>query len=152
MPGNSNGPSPQPAAGLLLEQLQRQLTTDYSDLVTAYHHALQDTLFTNRSELRPAMLGQIAAAEAKVVVAFLEQPVPATATERGVLLCQLGLSESPLLVLGNATRQYVLRHLQNTAAFAALETIDAYYRAVIHGFLQTREKIILSEQERIRSA
>ncbi|HEY4581046.1 MAG TPA: ATP-binding protein, partial [Candidatus Acidoferrales bacterium] len=49
-------------------------------------------------------------------------------------------------------RQYVLRHLQNTAAFGALETIDAYYRAVIHGFLQTREKIILSEQERIRSA
>jgi len=86
MPGNSNGPSPQPAAGLLLEQLQRQLTTDYSDLVTAYHHALQDTLFTNRSELRPAMLGQIAAAEAKVVVAFLEQPVPVPVAHRQTVL------------------------------------------------------------------
>ena len=54
--------------------------------------------------------------------------------------------------LGESCRQFFLSHLNNEAIIPALQAIDAYNHAVIQGFMENREKVILNEQERIRSA
>ena len=63
----------------LSEHLQQRLKTDRADLVTQYQRALRDTLFTSRSELRPAMLGRIAGDEVDALLNFLQHPLPSAA-------------------------------------------------------------------------
>ena len=67
-------------------------------------------------------------------------------------MCTIGLSEQAILRLGQVTRRFFLDHLENHLAVSALEIGDLYHANVLQGFLQRREQIILSEQERIRSA
>jgi two-component system, LuxR family, sensor kinase FixL len=141
-----------PAADDLPEHLQQRLSTERSSLVTQYQRALRDTLFTSRSELRPAMLGRIAGDEADSLLSFLQHPLPSAASERGEQLCAFGLSERAILRLGYVTRRFFLGHLENHLIVPALEISDLYHESVLQGFLQSREKVILSEQERIRSA
>ena len=62
------------------------------------------------------------------------------------------MSEQSVLSLGEATRQFFLSQLTNEAIVPALQAIDAYQHALIQGFMVTREKVILNEQERTRSA
>jgi PAS domain S-box-containing protein len=141
-----------PIADDLPEQLQQQVRADRASLVTQYQRALRETLFTSRSELRPAMLSRIAGDEADVLLNFLQHPLPSAASERGEQLCSIGLSEQAVLRLGQVTRRFFLAHLENHLAVPALEIGDLYHESVLQGFLQRREQIILSEQERIRSA
>ncbi len=146
--GNPNSPSVEH----LPEHLQSWLTTNRASLVAQYQRALRETLFTSRSEVRPAMLGRIAGDEVDKVLAFLRQPLPATAIERGESLSSLGLSEQAILRLAQVTRRFFLDHLENHLAVSTLELIDLYHESVLQGFLKRREQIILGEQERIRSA
>ena len=141
-----------PIAAELFEHLQQRLNTDRSSLVAQYQRALRDTLFTSRSELRPAMLGHIAGDEADTLFNFLQHPLPSAASERGEQLCLIGLSEQAILRLGQVTRHFFLAHLENQLAVPALEISDLYHASVLQGFLKRREQTILSEQERIRSA
>lgn len=141
-----------PIAGDLFEHLQQRLNTDRSSLVAQYHRALRDILFTSRSELRPAMLVRIAGDEADALFNFLQHPLPSAASERGEQLCLIGLSEQAVLRLGQVTRHFFLAHLENQLVVPALEISDLYHASVLQGFLKRREQIILSEQERIRSA
>jgi PAS domain S-box-containing protein len=136
----------------VLPQLIRQLQQGHAELVSQYQRALRETLFTNRSEVRPAMLGHIAGDEADTLLNFLQHPLPPAASERGAQLCTDGLSEQAILRLGQVTRRFFLNHLENDLAVPALEISDLYHEGVLQGFLQRREQIILSEQERIRSA
>jgi len=126
--------------------------TGRADLVNRYHKTLRETLFTSRSGVRPAVLRRIAAGEAESLLEFFRRPQPAAASERGAQLCQIGLSEQSVLRLGETTRQFFLTRLENDLIIPALETTDAYYNAALQGFMQSREKTILDEQERIRSA
>jgi PAS domain S-box-containing protein len=98
------------------------------------------------------MLGKIAAEEADILIDYLSNPTNGIAVHRGVDLCQLGLSEQSVLGLGEACRQFFLSRLKNEAVLPALQAIDVYHHAVIQGFMENREKVILNEQERIRSA
>jgi two-component system sensor kinase FixL len=148
MMGNINPPT----ADDLSEHLQRQLAADRTDLVTQYRRALRATLFISRSELRPTMLGRIADDEADNLLSFLQHPLPATAIEHGQHLCSLGLNEQAILLLGQATRYFFLSHLEDRSALPTLEISDLYHGSVLQGFLRRREKVILNEQERIRSA
>jgi PAS domain S-box-containing protein len=141
-----------PIAGDLFEHLQQRFNTDRSSLVAQYQRVLRETLFTSRSELRPAMLGRIAGDEADTLLDFLQHPLPSTAIERGEQLCLIGLSEQAVLRLGQVTRHFFLAQLENHLAVPALEISDLYHASVLQGFLQRREQTILSEQERIRSA
>lgn len=132
--------------------LQQRLTTERTDLLTQYQRALRETLFTSRSEVRPAMLGRIASDEVDKLLAFLQHPLPSSALERGEYLCSLGLSEQAVLRLGQVTRRFFLDQLQSQLAVPALEISDLYHESILQGFLKRREQVILSEQERIRSA
>jgi len=141
-----------PTADGLTAHLQHLLKTDRASLVAQYQRALRETLFTSRSELRPAMLGRIAGDEVDALLNFLQHSMPSIAAARGEQLCAIGLGEQANLRLGQATRRFFLDRLENHLAVPALEIGDLYHANVLQGFLQRREQIILSEQERIRSA
>ncbi len=138
--------------GVQSAPILQELAARRTDLVNRYHQALRETLFSNRSEVRPAALKSLAASEAETLFNFLQHPEAHLAQERGVQLCQAGLSESTVLRLSQATRQFLFSFFDPNWLPTSLEAIEEYHQAVIQGFLQSRERIILSEQERIRSA
>ena len=121
-------------------------------LAPAYERSLRETLFTNRAEVRPNMLRRIASAEAQALLAYFRQPRPALARQHGAELCEIGLSEQAVLDLSQTTHAFILSSLAMPQAAEALLAADAFRYGVIEGYIQTREKVILSEQERIRSA
>jgi hypothetical protein len=97
------------------------------------------------------MLRSIASDEIDTIASFLHQP-QRHALERGEQLHQTGLSEQPLLRMGQVTRQFFVTHLESVQIASALEVIDAYQEGVILGFIQNLEKAVFSEQERTRHA
>ena len=97
-----------PTSDDLTAHLQQRLNTNRSNLIAQYQRVLRETLFTSRSELRPAMLGRIAGDEADTLLSFLQHPLPSTAIERGEQLCLIGLSEQAVLRLGQVTRHFFL--------------------------------------------
>jgi hypothetical protein len=98
------------------------------------------------------MLRKIAAHETQALLEFFFQPVPQKVSARGIQHAQTGLSEETILGLAQTSRQFILENLGETAIVTAMNTADTYYHALLKGFLQGRERIILDEQERIRSA
>jgi signal transduction histidine kinase len=135
----------------LRKQFSQTVEANRPDLVSRYNQSLRDTLFTNRSELRPSLLRGIALDEVDAFLNYLRLP-GFSGLEHGLHLCQMGLGEQALLGLGQATRQFFANLLEPVLIAPALEIVDAYQNAVTQGFIQGREKIILVEQEQIRSA
>ncbi len=128
-----------------------QLETGWAELVESYRAALRETLFTNRSEMRPSMIGQIADEAVDHLLDAFRQPA-----RNGILygeqLSNAGLSEQSVLRLGMVTRQFFIAHLENGQIAPVFSAVDTYLNQVVQGFVQNREKIILTEQEQIRSA
>src|SRR5512145_2927104 len=83
-----------------------------ADLVQQYRQVLQQSLFTNRKEMRPAMLGTIATQEVDALIDYFKQVVPSGAA-RGAQLCETGLGEVSVLRLGQASRQFFIASLQD---------------------------------------
>lgn len=133
---------------VLLVQL---LETNRPDLANRYQQVLREALFSSRSVMRPSMLKNIASDEVESLNNFLRHP-QLSATERGVQLYKTGLGEQPVLRLGQVTRQFFLTHLENGQIAPTLEVIDAYQEGVVQGYIQSLEKAVFSEQERIRHA
>jgi hypothetical protein len=123
-----------------------------AELVERYHQILREAMFSNRSEVRPAMLSQIAAEEFATFQQYIGQPNSSEAKARGVQLCENGLSQVSVLHVANATRQFLVGRLERAQLTAILNLHDGYQSAVIEGFMKSREQMILTEQERIRSA
>ena len=132
-------------------QLVQLLEANRPELVGSYQQVLRDAMFNGRSTMRPNMLKKIASDEVDVIRDFLHQPQQ-QAAERGVQLHQSGLSEQPLLRLGQVTRQFFVKRLDNDQIAPTLELIDAYQEQVVQGFIQSLEKSVFSVQERTRHA
>jgi len=130
--------------------LVKRIDADRADLVNRFRKNLQETLFTNRAEMRPREIGNIAAQAADMLLSASSHPE--LGLEHGAKLCQMGLSEQTVLGMGQATRRFVLAAFDNDLIAQAFEVIDAYENAIIRGYIQAREKLILAEQERIRGA
>jgi hypothetical protein len=131
--------------------LAQLLEAHRSDLGGCYQQILRETLFSSRSAVRPSMLKKIASDEVDAFGNFLHQPHQ-DVLQRGVQLYQTGLSEQPLLRMGQVTRQFFVAHLDNGQIAPALEAIDAYQEQVIQGFIQSLEKSVFNVQERTRHA
>jgi signal transduction histidine kinase len=129
----------------------RQVEENRTELANRYHRTLREALFTNHADVRPAMLERIASDEVDALLNYLLR-ARSTGGERGAQLCQLGLSLQAVLHLGQDTRRFFLTHLENDLVPRALDTVGVYQNAVIQGFVQSLEDIILSEQEHIRGA
>lgn len=140
-----------PSTDTLPVLFAEQINAHRADLVSGYLGVLQETLFTNRSDVRPSMLSRIASDEADALVSFLTQQL-ASSVEHGAQLCQIGLGEQAILRLGQVARQFFLSHLEAEFLAPALDLVDAYQNGIVQGFIKGREKTILIEQERIRSA
>jgi hypothetical protein len=122
-----------------------------SDLMQQYRQVLQQSLFTNRKEMRPAMLGTIATQEVDALLDYFKQAVPSGAA-RGAQLCETGLGEISVLRLGQASRQFFIASLQNGHLAHMIHAYDEYHNSVMQGFIKKGEKIVLEEQERSRYA
>ena len=135
----------------LVALLMQRLEIDRAELVDLYRRVLRDGLFSNRAEVRPNMLMQIAADEVEAFLNFLNQPAFSGA-ERGLQLHQTGLSEGVVLRLGQVTRQFFLDRLEQNQIASMLEIVHAYQEGVMLGFIKNLEKYHLDELERTRNA
>lgn len=133
-------------------QIQARLVENKADLIERYGKGLQKNMLTNRSQLRPAALKRLATAEADSLLAYFSSPTLTEAQQRGIELCELGLSEDSLLQLGQAARQFCLTVCTPKSQALALETIDVYYAGLMKGFIKADHARILAEQEQIRQA
>jgi len=134
----------------LVESFARQMRINQADLLNRIRQSLQETLFTNRAEMRPREVANIAAEKVEMLISAL--PHPELGVEHGAKLCQMGLSIQTVLALVQATRRFVLATFEKDLLQQVLDAVDIYQNAVMRGFIQEREKLILSEQERIRGA
>ncbi len=135
-----------------LERVSAQLDHHRGELLQQYQQTLRETLFENRSQIRPSMLPVTAAREVESLIAYFQHPSPETARVRGVELCQQGFSEKTLLSLGSISRQFFLLWLENDLFPLALMTMDAYQTELLHGYVDARKNTILNEQAEIRHA
>jgi GAF domain-containing protein len=135
-----------------LQQIQAQLAERRTELTDLYLQALRETLFTSRTELRPARLRGVASDETEVVLKFFQALDQAQASQHGAQLCQAGLGDQAVLRLGQVTRRFCHTHLGPDLLLPALEVTESYHSAVMQGFAQEREALTLVEQERIRAA
>ena len=135
----------------LIALLMQKVQFNRAELVEHYKHVLREGLFSNRAEVRPNMLRQIAADEAEAFLNFLNQPTFSN-TERGAQLHQIGLSEQVVLRLGQVTRRFFLDRLELNQIAPMLEIVHAYQEGVMLGFIKNLEKYHLDELERTRNA
>ncbi len=134
----------------LVESFARRMRANQVDLANRFRQSLQETLFTNRAEMRPRDVENIATEKAEMLISAL--PHPQFGLEHGAKLCQMGLSIQTVMALGQAAQRFVLAIFERDLIPQALDAVGAYQNAVMRGFIQEREKLILSEQERIRGA
>ncbi|GEM_PF-2950024 len=135
-----------------LKQLQTEIITNKTKLETIYQQSLRETLFTNRSQIRPTQVKRVATEEIESLLDFLQDGQQDKATKRGEDLYQFGLGNESILHLGQATRQFFLTGLSQDLREPTMKVVENYHRYMMLGFLKADKKIILEEQERIRSA
>lgn len=137
--------------GQLVNLLALRVENNRADLVDRYLIVLRESLFSNRAELRPNMLKQIAVDEAEALLHFLRQS-GFSGAERGEQLHRTGFNAGAILKLSQVTRQFLLNHLENHQIAPMLDIVDTYQVAIIEGFVQSIDKTNLIELERTRNA
>lgn len=137
-------------ADQLANNFIQQVDVNRADLISRYRRSLKENQFTNRSIVNPRELGAVAEKEVDALINSFSQHH--LGVEHGTNLCQMGLSEQTVLGLNQATRRFIEAVFERDLLPHAMDATDAFLDAVVHGFIQAREKLILAEQERIRGA
>ena len=137
---------------LAIEKAAQRLVTYREELVDWLQEALEDTLFSNRTFIRPSHLKQIAVAEADAFLAFLKNEDTTTVRVQGAKRAKEGVGEQAVLRLGATLRRFCQTRLEGELLQAGLAATDVYTNTFLEGFIEARETIILAEQERIRAA
>jgi hypothetical protein len=144
---NSTSPQIEQLAILLAQRVEN----NRADLMDRHLIVLRESLFSNRAELRPNMLKQIAADETEAVLHFLRRS-KFSGVERGEQLHLAGFNAGAILKLSQVTRQFLLNHLENHQIALMLDIVHDYQEAVILGFVKSLEKDLRMEVERTRMA
>ena len=119
-----------------------------AELIKCYEQSLRKNLFINRTELRLPDIKRVAAQEADALISFLRNSFE-SASQHGVELCQIGLSAQTVFDLMRAQWLFMAT-LEN---FHVAQDITSIYRMkVLEGFATEHDKLILKEQENIRTA
>jgi PAS domain S-box-containing protein len=129
-------------------EMDQQLSGCYDELLGRLREALEATAFSNRFLLPPRRLPQIAKAEADAFGDFLKTGDIDKIREQGAKRTEEGLGEQAMLRLGTTLRQFCRDYL----ADEALQAADVYADALLDGFMEGREAVVLREQEQIRGA
>jgi signal transduction histidine kinase/CheY-like chemotaxis protein len=132
----------------ILKEIDQQLTGWYEELLGRLQEALEATAFSNRFLLPPRRLPQIAKAETDAFLYFLKTGDADRVREQGVKRAEEGLGEQAMLRLGTTLRQFC----RDYQVGEALRAADVYADALLEGFMEGREAIVLREQEQIRRA
>jgi signal transduction histidine kinase/putative methionine-R-sulfoxide reductase with GAF domain len=134
------------------QQVTHPLASYRDELEDWLWKALQETLFSNRSFIRPVDLGHIAAAHTETFLAFLENRDTSVAREDGAVRANEGLGEQAALRMGAALRRFCHAHTDGALLATNLAATDDYTSSFLEGFISTHKDIVLAEQERIRAA
>jgi hypothetical protein len=140
-----------PQTDSLLTLFVQRVEVNRADLAGRYLSVLRESLFSNRAELRPSMLKQIAADEVEALLHFLRRSGFSSA-EHGEQLHVAGFNAGAILKLSQVTRQFLLNHLEDHQIAPMLDIVHEYQEAVILGFVKSLEKSMLMEVERTRRA
>lgn len=143
-------PSPQPDFDML--QLHQWFTEHRAAFVAEYQRILKDMLFSNRAMVRPAKLHHIAEGEAESLLLFCQYPSEEIALKRGGQLCRMGMSPATLQRFERSTRRFCDEYLDTSLRVMALDYVEMYHDALMQGFIGEQQRLLLEEQERIRSA
>jgi signal transduction histidine kinase len=135
----------------LADLLAQRVKVKRAELIDLYRESLQKNLFSNRGEVRPRELSQIAAEEVEALLIYLHDPA-FPVFEHGGEFCKKGLSDQALLDLGRVTRHFFLNYFTGDDMAETLNILGRYQMGVVQGFIKAREQVILAEQERIRGA
>jgi PAS domain S-box-containing protein len=123
-----------------------------ADLAARCQQVLRTTLFTNRAEIRPAALKRMAEAEVDALLDFLRARDTERAQQHGGELCRAGLGSPALMALSGELLRFCADAAPREATSLMLAAGTAYQNALLQGYLEVSEAIVLQEQERIRSA
>lgn len=132
-----------------LTLLAQRVEANRTDLIRRCAEALRAHLFTNRIELRPGSVAQIAEVEADAFICALRTSFD-TAKQHGVWQCQAGLSAQTIFAIIEAEQDFLMTTLED--GDTTLDISAPYPLKVVQGFMDEREKMILREQENIRKA
>ncbi|TEU14370.1 MAG: GAF domain-containing protein [Anaerolineales bacterium] len=129
-------------------EARERLAARRDALISQLRKVLEATAFSNRFLLPPRRLPQIAKAEADAFLDFLKTGDADRIRQQGVKRAEEGLGEQAILRLGTTLGQFCRDYLADEALRAA----DVYADALLEGFMEGREAVILREQEQIRRA
>jgi PAS domain S-box-containing protein len=115
---------------------------------------LRERVFENRYSLHPRRLGELSSLWAETFTRFLDSPDDAAGAKNGVWLATEGLGEKTILQLAGRLRRFCREEL-NAAGVTearAFDSIEHFTYLMLEGFLEWREKQILTDQEQLRKA
>jgi len=131
--------------------LKQQVETGRNELLSLYRQTLQELLFTNRSDVHPRMISQIAEQKADEFIRYISTS-SFYDDEHEIWSSKTGISPQTMVRLGRATRQFIISNITNDLLHEALKKVEEYEEIVVLDFIQSHEKTILTEQEHIRGA
>jgi signal transduction histidine kinase len=131
--------------GALLEKVQ----SHRGELISLFQRALRKYLFTNRSEVHPRSLADIAVKEADALILFLGNP-GSSGKDHGAAICQIGLSSQTVFGLIRAQSEFFYLIIGNEPD--VMNILSTYQASMLNGFFEEREKIITDQQESFRLA
>ena len=134
----------------------RQLFENHQDeLVTSIGDAFKSLAWENRYTLHPRRLREMPAEEVESFTQYLQSFDDDSVTAHGGARADEGLSHNALLKLFGLYRHFFLDSAANgglETPNAVLEILDGYLSAYLRGFIEKRERRILSDQEQLRIA
>lgn len=130
----------------------RWLRDTREQLQAVIHAALMEMIYSNRSFLRLSLIKQLAVSEMDAFLSFLESHDRAAVEAHGSSRAKEGMGSGVLLTALHCIEQHCHHHLDNAALIEAADWLNAYRRVYLESYIETRETVILAEQEHIRSA
>jgi signal transduction histidine kinase len=131
-----------------LNLLADQMEACQAEMIKCYEQALRKNLFINRTELRPRDIKRIATQEADALIRFLRNSFE-SARQHGAELCQLGMSAETVFELMRAQWLFMVT-MENIHVVQDMASM--YRMKVLEGFIAEHDKLVLKEQENIRTA
>jgi len=123
-----------------------------TELTALFLSNLREALFRSRAYLRPSDLRSVADAQAQAFFDFLASLDGEGAQRHGKYLCDSGVGDGAVLLIGHILRRFCTSRLPEDLLLECLERVDEYYQFVVRGYFYQREANVLEEQEHIRSA
>ncbi|MCD4738182.1 MAG: response regulator, partial [Anaerolineae bacterium] len=115
------------------------------------YKVLRATLFSQGSSvLRAGQQDKIITGVMSAFFTFLQNGTGSEVTAQGEKCASQGVAEQALLDFGTTLNQFCLDHLTDDLLRIGLMAADRYHKALLHGFMVSREALVLSAQEEIR--